>query len=39
MRLDLEVQTAASTALRYTALIDILGRQLQLETLAIKGSD
>ena len=39
MRLDLEVQTAASTALRYSALIDILGRQMQLESMAIKGSD
>ena len=37
MRLDLEVQTAAATALRYSALIDVLGRQMQLDALAIKG--
>jgi flagellar basal-body rod protein FlgB len=37
MRLDLEVQTAASTALRYSALIDVLGRQMELESLAVTG--
>lgn len=37
MRLDLELSTASSTSLRYAALIDILSRQLEVETLAIKG--
>lgn len=30
MRLDLELATAAQTAMRYRALIDILGRQMAL---------
>jgi flagellar basal-body rod protein FlgB len=30
LRLDLELETASETALRYAALIDLLGRQLQL---------
>lgn len=38
MRLDLEMQTASATALRYTALIDVLGRQLQMNSLAITGT-
>ena len=38
LRLDLEMETASSTALRYAALIDILDRKMQLDTLAVKGS-
>lgn len=38
MRLDLELATAAGTADRYKALIDILDRQLQLQRLAISGN-
>jgi flagellar basal-body rod protein FlgB len=35
LRLDLELASASSTATRYAALIEILGRQLQLDDLAI----
>lgn len=35
MRLDLELATASSTALRYGALVDVLNRQLQLQSLAM----
>lgn len=38
LRLDLELATAASTAGRYAALIEILGRQLQLQSLATTGA-
>lgn len=38
MRLDLELATQSSTALRYSALIDILNRQLQVDALAIQGN-
>jgi flagellar basal-body rod protein FlgB len=31
MRLDLELATASQTAIRYRALIDILGRQMTLQ--------
>jgi flagellar basal-body rod protein FlgB len=37
-RLDLEVATASSTALRYAALVEVLNRQLQLQNLAITGN-
>jgi flagellar basal-body rod protein FlgB len=39
LRLDLELATASATALRYSALIELLNRQMQTEALAIKGSD
>ena len=39
LRLDLEMATASQTALRYTALIDVLNRQGQLESLAITGNN
>lgn len=35
MRLDLELATASTTATRYAALIEILGRQLQIDALAV----
>lgn len=38
LRLDLELATASATALRYAALIDILNRQMQIESLAVTGS-
>jgi flagellar basal-body rod protein FlgB len=37
MRLDLEVATAASTALRYQALLDVLGREMNLRQAVITG--
>jgi len=37
MRLDLELATAASTAGRYGALIELLTRQMQLDSTAISG--
>lgn len=37
MRLDLEIATAAQTAMRYAALIDILGRQMQLQRAVVAG--
>lgn len=36
-RLDLELETASETALRYGALIDVLGRQLNLQRTIIRG--
>lgn len=38
MRLDLEAQTAASTATRYSALVDVLGREMSLDNIAITGT-
>ncbi|WP_157215385.1 flagellar basal body rod protein FlgB [Flavisphingomonas formosensis] len=38
-RLDLELAAASTTALRYGALIDMLGRQMQLEALAVRGNN
>lgn len=35
MRLDLELATASSTAARYAALVEVLGRQLQIDGLAV----
>lgn len=37
MRLDLELAMAAQTAGRYGALIEVLSRQLQLDSTAISG--
>lgn len=37
IRLDLEMQSASATALRYAALSDILGRHLQIARAAIRG--
>jgi len=36
-RLDLELSTAASTASRYGALLNLLGREMQIEHIAIQG--
>jgi flagellar basal-body rod protein FlgB len=38
LRLDLEMETASTTALRYNALISVLGREMQLDSLAITGN-
>ena len=37
MRLDLELASASETALRYAALVDVLGRQMQISRLAVTG--
>lgn len=37
MRLDLELATASTTALRYSALLDLLGREMQITRSAISG--
>ena len=37
IRTDLELATASETAMRYGALIDILGRELQLQRAIIRG--
>lgn len=38
VRLDLELATAASTSGRYGALVEVLSRQLQLDSIAITGN-
>jgi len=38
LRLDLELATASSTAGRYAALVELLGRQMQLHGLSIMGN-
>jgi len=38
LRPDLEMGTASTTALRYNALISMLGREMQLDTLAVTGN-
>lgn len=37
MRVDLELATASATAMRYAALLDILGRQMQISRTVIRG--
>ena len=37
LRLDQELATAASTASRYAALVEIVNRRLQIEGLAVSG--
>jgi flagellar basal-body rod protein FlgB len=39
LRPDLEVATASTTALRYSALVEVLNRELQLNALAITGNN
>ncbi len=36
-RLDLELATASETAMRYAALLDLLGRQIQISRTVIRG--
>lgn len=38
LRLDTELATASTTALRYSALLDLLNRQLQLHATAMMGN-
>jgi flagellar basal-body rod protein FlgB len=38
VRTDLELATASETALRYAALTELLGRRLQLESIATRGN-
>lgn len=37
MRLDLEIATASQTAMRYSALIEMLGRQMAINRAVISG--
>lgn len=37
LRLDLEMQSSAATAMRYSALADLLGRQMQISRAAVRG--
>lgn len=37
VRVDLELATASATALRYSALTELLSRQMQLEAIAVRG--
>lgn len=37
VRLDMEMANASETALRYSALVDILSRQLQIEHAIVRG--
>jgi len=37
LRLDLELASASETALRYSALVDVLSRQMQISRLAVTG--
>jgi flagellar basal-body rod protein FlgB len=37
LRVDLELATASSTALRYAALTELLSRQMHIEAIAITG--
>jgi len=39
LRLDLEMATASSTAMRYGALIEVLSRQMQIDALAASGNN
>jgi flagellar basal-body rod protein FlgB len=39
LRLDLELATANATALRYSALIDLLNAQMQIEALPVTGGN
>lgn len=36
-RLDMELATAAETSLRYSALLNLLGRQIQISRAAVRG--
>ena len=38
LRLDLELANASTTSMRYAALIDVLSRQMQLQSLATTGN-
>ncbi|KSB91860.1 hypothetical protein AS593_07495 [Caulobacter vibrioides] len=38
VRMDLELATASSTAMRYAALVEVLNRQLQIDAVAVSGA-
>ena len=38
VRLDQELETSSATAMRYSAVAEILNRELQLDALAVSGS-
>ena len=38
VRLDLELATASTTAMRYGALIDVFDRRMQMDSLAARGT-
>lgn len=38
LRLDLELASASGTAARYTALVELLSRQIQMQALSITGN-
>ena len=37
LRVDLELATASETAMRYAALLDLLGRQMQISRTIVRG--
>lgn len=37
LRLDLEMASASETSLRYSALVDVISRQMQISRLAVTG--
>jgi flagellar basal-body rod protein FlgB len=37
LRIDLEMANASETALRYSALVDVLSRQMQISRLVVRG--
>ncbi len=37
IRVDLQMQDAAATAMRYSALADMIGRQMQISRAAVRG--
>ncbi len=37
LRIDLEMASASETALRYSALVDVLSRQMQISRLVVSG--
>ncbi len=37
LRVDMELATASETALRYSALLDVLGRQMQISRTSVMG--
>ena len=39
IRLDLEMHSASSTAMKYAALSDLLGRQMQIARTAVRGGN
>jgi flagellar basal-body rod protein FlgB len=38
LRLDMELAAASTTAMRYSALIELLGRQIHIQSLSVQGN-